>query len=526
MGPAHILQLVVLPVLIGTINICHGNLVGFRHTAKVTSTFGGMVRRTDSPSKNDIDAVYEGYIISYNASAISGADFCLKVTNEFKKEFNEHVFCRHIYKHSNKIAISIGCASHPSSYIYDYLMAEGLFYRSETTYVFNVFPDIVIIPDTLKSGFDPMLYNNTTSPQESSSPPWHLDYLDHRIDDPSIFDNTYTPPDISHISTVYVADTGVRCEHDEFPAEKCNRLAQFTSSDGTYEYPCTTPNCARDFHGHGTLVSSLVNGNTVGIHSNISMHMLQVLSEDGTGAFSDVLSAIDVAIDHASNLRDLHPTAQSVVSLSLGCDCDENAMCSECAQRCPSYFSTVANDFFTAGNAQGIYFVFAAGNEGCDACTLSPFSAAENIHSNVIVAAASTSQETLATFSNYGDCVTLSAPGTDIIGAHYADSGLYTSMSGTSMSTPLIAGILTTSLAKNKKQYLIETAYTNNGHKIASLVYFSSNTSSNTHTYTSVPLTHEHITSWSLWKYTVVCFTVIITAVILCTSVVIFVLNY
>jgi subtilisin family serine protease len=164
-----------------------------------------------------------------------------------------------------------------------------------------------------------------------------------------------------------------------------------------------------DCNGHGTHVGGTVGGSTYGVAKAVTLRGVKVLSCSGSGSNSGVIAGMDwVRVNHV---------ARSVANMSLG-----------------GGYSAATN---TAANnlaASGVFLAVAAGNSNADACNASPASAA-----NATTVGASTSTDARATYSNYGGCVDLYAPGSSITSA-WLSSGTNT-ISGTSMASPHVAGV-------------------------------------------------------------------------------------
>ena len=214
-----------------------------------------------------------------------------------------------------------------------------------------------------------------------------------------------------HDVKVYIVDTGVYTEHKDF---------QGRASFGTSIPKGST----QDHQGHGTFCASLIGGKTYGVAKNASLIAVKVLGDNGSGSLSDVVKGIEwVVKKHKTG------TTPSVISMSLG-----------------GGKSVILNRVADAAVDSGVVVIVAAGNEAQDACDVSPAGAEK-----VITVGATTSQDTLAYFSNVGKCVDILSPGFNILGAFIGDTSAETTMSGTSMACPFTAGVVASILSRHPK---------------------------------------------------------------------------
>lgn len=255
-----------------------------------------------------------------------------------------------------------------------------------------------------------------------TSPDWHLDRLDQVI--PTL-DHTYSPIGNGAGVDVYILDSGINYDHEEFeyrakyagldPTDDYN--AEFPDSDPVRQY-------GRDCNGHGTHVASLCGGKTYGAAKKVTLYSVRVLGCNNAGAWSTVLTGLEHAVSMAEQTN-----RPSILSMSLSGD---------------HYF--VVNDAIRNALDRGVHAIMAAGNGGSDACSRSPASTQGGI------AVGGTRQGDglylLGPGSNFGACVSIFAPGERILGAEWMCKNCSTFLSGTSMSTPLVSGLAAITLSR------------------------------------------------------------------------------
>lgn len=196
--------------------------------------------------------------------------------------------------------------------------------------------------------------------------------------------------------TAYVIDTGI-AGHRDFGTRAANVFDAY-GQRGT------------DCHGHGTHVAGTVGSATYGVAKEVALRGVRVLNCDGSGRTSAVIAGID----HVAATRQL----PAVATLSLG-----------------GVLSPALDAAVSGLVDRGVAVAVAAGNESLDACLVSPARAR-----GVVTVAASDARDVHAFFSNHGACVELYAPGVDIRSTSLR--GGTAVLSGTSMATPHVAGVL------------------------------------------------------------------------------------
>lgn len=213
--------------------------------------------------------------------------------------------------------------------------------------------------------------------------------------------------------TVYVIDTGIYIEHDEFEG----RAVWGTN---------TVDSKTTDGNGHGTHCAGTIGGATYGMAKQAKLVAVKVLSDQGSGSTQGVIDGISWSVNNRRG--------PAVGSMSLG------------GGKSATLNSAVAN----AVN-QGLIMVVAAGNDNRDACQYSPASAPE-----AITVAASDNKDTKASFSNFGTCVELFAPGVAITSAWIGGTSAVNTISGTSMACPHVAGQVAKFLERNPSASALE----------------------------------------------------------------------
>jgi len=201
---------------------------------------------------------------------------------------------------------------------------------------------------------------------------------------------------------VYILDTGVNVEHSEFEG----RAIFLDTIVGTPDV---------DADGHGTHVAGTVAGKTFGVAKKANIIAIKVLDDEGGGSNVGIIRGIDIVIKRAKITK-----RPSIINMSLG-----------------GGISQALDDATTNAVKAGVHVVVAAGNDAVDADQNSPARAL-----NVITVGSINIKDTLSSFSNFGASVDILAPGEDIISADFKNVNGSRSISGTSMATPHVAGLV------------------------------------------------------------------------------------
>jgi subtilisin family serine protease len=247
-------------------------------------------------------------------------------------------------------------------------------------------------------------------------PVWGLD----RIDEPTLpLSSTFTYTSNGTGVIVYVLDTGVRKTHNQFGG-RADYIANGLGGNFVGDAAVNAADC----HGHGTHVAGTVGGIGYGVAKNVQIRAGRVVNCVGNGTPSMVISAMDWIIQNG--------VKPAVVNMSLGYG-DVQSVRDMAGRLTYKGFTVVA----AAGNGD-----FAGTPQ--DACLQSPAGAP-----TAITVGSTTSTDNESSFSNYGTCVDILAPGSSVKSAGIAnDTAAYT-RSGTSMATPHVAGVAAQYLATN-----------------------------------------------------------------------------
>ncbi|MCZ7556195.1 MAG: S8 family serine peptidase [Bacteroidia bacterium] len=252
---------------------------------------------------------------------------------------------------------------------------------------------------------DGIMSINTVQPVTSAL--WGLDRIDQRALPLSLgYEYLSTGTGV----TVYIIDTGILYGHVEFG----------NPTRATFGYDAFGSNGA-DLNGHGTHVAGTVGGSTVGVAKAVNLISVRVLDRRGSGTTSGVIDGVDWVASHHSG------TAPAVANMSLG-----------------GGPSISLDQAVQAAIADGVTFAVAAGNDNALACNYSPARVPE-----AITVGSTTNTDARSSFSNYGSCVDVFAPGSSIYSAYKSSTTSYTTMSGTSMASPHVAGVAALYLQNN-----------------------------------------------------------------------------
>lgn len=224
---------------------------------------------------------------------------------------------------------------------------------------------------------------------------WGIDRTDQRS---LPLSGTYSYNNTGSGVYVYVIDTGILSSHTQFGGRARN---VWNGVGGTNE----------DCHGHGTHVAGTIGGSTYGMAKAAQLRGVKVFNCSGGTGSGTVVAAIDWVRQNRQN--------PAVANMSLG-----------------GPYSSATNTATNNLSASGVFVAVAAGNENQNACNVSPASA-----SGAMTVASSDRSDYKSSFSNYGSCVKIYAPGSSITSAWWSSTTATNTISGTSMASPHVAGL-------------------------------------------------------------------------------------
>ena len=309
----------------------------------------------------------------------------------------------------------------------------------------------------------------TSSPQtvgpQNGALSWGLDRIDQRlaVSSPASYDFSEDGGGV----TAYVLDSGVNASHPEFGGrvregwsyrasstaltsykealasnavnsntgiEPCANNASYAVNPVTFDNPSTVDTADKgmtDNDGHGTHVAGIIGGDATGVAKNVTIVPVRTLDSCGSGTRTMIVEALTWILNH-------HVAGQrAVLNLSIGFDSQVTAV----------------DNAITALMNKGIVVIAAAGNDATSACSNTPASTL-----GTISVGSSTNTDRESYFSNFGQCVDIFSPGSDIRSAYPFLSSVtntYATQSGTSMAAPFVSGAIVRYLQ------LLDTAPTN-----------------------------------------------------------------
>ena len=259
----------------------------------------------------------------------------------------------------------------------------------------------------------PEIESNSTTEKNA---PWGLARISHRDGLRfSTFDKYLYSADGGDGVDVYVIDTGTNYKHVDF--------------EGRASWGKTIPSgdADEDGNGHGTHCSGTIAGKKFGVAKKAKIVAVKVLRSNGSGSMSDVVKGVEWAanshsakVEAAKKKEGKKGFKGSAANMSLG------------GGKSPTLDLAV-----NAAVDAGIHFAVAAGNDNADSCNYSPASAEK-----AVTVGATDLYDARAYFSNYGKCNDIFAPGVKILSTWKGSKYATNTISGTSMASPHIAGLL------------------------------------------------------------------------------------
>jgi serine protease len=232
---------------------------------------------------------------------------------------------------------------------------------------------------------------------------WGLDRIDQRA---RPLNGTYIYNTTATNVRAYIIDSGVLNSHSQFGGRSSGGASYISDGRGT-----------TDCNGHGTHVAGTVAGSVHGVAKGARIVPVRVFGCTGGSSNSTIIAGIDWV--RANHIK------PAVANMSLGGGASAAT-------------DTATNNLINAG----VTVVVAAGNNNANACNYSPARVA-----NAITVGSTTSTDARSSFSNFGTCVNIFAPGSSITSAWYTSNTATNSISGTSMASPHVAGVAALYLA-------------------------------------------------------------------------------
>lgn len=258
---------------------------------------------------------------------------------------------------------------------------------------------------------------------QNNPPSYGIDRIDQRA---LPLSNSYTYADQGGAGAhVYIIDTGINPNHSDFTGRIGTGRNFATNSTGAlctnFNVGCAAPVATNvtDCNGHGTHVAGSAVGTTFGVAKKATVHAVRVFSCAGSTATSTIISGVDWVTANR--------VLPAAANMSLG-----------------GSDSAALDSAVVAMINSGVATAVAAGNSSSNACTGSP-----NKVPRAITVGATTNTDAQASYSSFGPCLDIYAPGTNIVSAAYNNNTGSATLSGTSMASPHVAGAAALVLGAN-----------------------------------------------------------------------------
>jgi subtilisin family serine protease len=245
---------------------------------------------------------------------------------------------------------------------------------------------------------------------------WGIDRISERA---IVLDGEYQYEFDGAATDSYIIDTGILLTHNEFASGRATWGSTFTGDNNN-----------NDCNGHGTHVAGTVGGTLYGVAKKVSLIAVKVLNCGGSGSYEGVIAGINWTVQqHQAKGR------PSSANMSLG-----------------GGYHQATNDATDAAVRAGVVMVVAGGNSNADACNFSPASAelAITVGATDVGSSGGAQQDIRSSFSNFGVCTDMWAPGTMITSAWIGGNNAVRTISGTSMAAPHVCGVANVILEENK----------------------------------------------------------------------------
>jgi subtilisin family serine protease len=348
-------------------------------------------------------AVKNQYIVTFkNEPDVRGNS--IKYLNFIREKMGKATSNNGRFGESNDIDLPPKLRPVPQAlHLYNFTNYKGMAVRIPQAYAFRLSE----LDCDLIQSIEEDSYVNTTAVQ-LDPPSWGLRRMPIRN---LPLETHYTYPDHGGLGTfAYVIDTGVWLAHEEFNG-RIIAGPNYSADIGP----------SNDLHGHGTHVAGIVAGTTFGVAKNTTVVAIKVMDINGSGTVSNVIAGLNWAVNDAK-LRRGNGKLHAISNLSLS-----------------ATVSSTLNSAIKSATDNGMVVVVAAANKNTNACNFSPAS-----EPSALTVGATNNLDARASFSNFGKCVDIFAPGQSIRSA-FGKNGTTVNnataiMSGTSMAAPHVAG--------------------------------------------------------------------------------------